>query len=128
MVEIHDASPAEGGPYALFGFVGVPPQARSDEQTLRQHLLAQFGRLFGDAATEPKQLYLKDWVFDPLTATAADQQPLYAHPTYGLPAELQGIWDGKLHFSGSETAPQFGGYVEGALEAAENTLRTLQDM
>ena len=127
MVEIHDASPDEGGPYALFGFIGIPPQARSDEQTLRQHLLAQFGRLFGDEAAEPKQLYVKDWAFDPLTATAADQQPLYAHPTYGLPPALQGLWDGKLHFSGTETAPQFGGYLEGALEAAESTLRTLQD-
>lgn len=127
MVEIHDASPAEGGPYALFGFIGVPPQARSDEQTLRQQLLAQFGRLFGDAAAEPKQLYVKDWAFDPLTATTADQQPLYAHPTYGLPTSLQGIWGDKLHFSGSETAPQFGGYLEGALEAAQNTLKTLQD-
>ena len=29
MVEIHDASPIEGGPYALFGFVGVPPDARA---------------------------------------------------------------------------------------------------
>ena len=31
----------------------------------------------------------------------------------------------KLHFSGTEVAPQVGGYIEGALEAAENVLNTL---
>ena len=125
MVEIHDASPHQGGPYALFGFIGVPPQARSDEQALRQHLLAQLGRLFGAEAAEPKQLYVKDWAFDPFTATQADQRPLYAHPSYGMPRALADLWGGKLHMSGTETAPQFGGYLEGALEAAENTLSVL---
>ncbi len=28
MVEIHDASPSEGGPYALFGFVGFSANDR----------------------------------------------------------------------------------------------------
>ena len=126
MVEVHDASPAEGGPYALFGFIGVPPQAREDEQALRQQVLVQFGRLFGPTAAEPRKLYLKDWASDPFTATDADKQPLYAQPTYGLPVALTNVWDGRLHFSGTETAPQFGGYLEGALEAAENTLSVLQ--
>ena len=126
MVEIRDASPDQGGPYALFGFIGVPPDGRTDEQVLRQNLLAQFGRLFGNEAMIPAKLYLKDWAFDHLTATAADQAVLYTHPTYGLPKKMIGHWNGKLHFSGTETAPQFGGFLEGALEAAENTLKTLQ--
>ncbi|MEP3348262.1 MAG: NAD(P)/FAD-dependent oxidoreductase [Litoreibacter sp.] len=126
MVEIHDASPAHGGPYALFGFIGVPPDARADEQALRQHLTAQLTRLFGPQATNPTQLYVKDWAIDPYTATEADKAPLYAHPTYGLPQVLAGLWDNRLHFSGTEVAPQFGGYLEGALEAAENTLTILE--
>lgn len=127
MVEVHDASPADGGPYALFGFIGVPPLGRADEQELRQHLLAQFGRLFGPQAAEPAKLYVKDWAFDPRTATAADQAPLYAHPTYGLSRAMVGLWDDTLHFGGTEVAPQFGGYIEGALEAAENVLAMLKD-
>jgi monoamine oxidase len=124
MVEIHDASPAQGGPYALFGFIGVPPQARQDEQVLRQHLQAQLERLFGPQAAAPTQLYIKDWAFDPHTSTDADRAPLYAHPTYGLPLAMHGLWNGALHFAGTEVAPQFGGYLEGALEAAENVLNT----
>lgn len=125
MVEIHDASPTEGGPYALFGFIGVPPQDRRDEQLLRQHLQAQLSRLFGPLAAEPKQLYIKDWAFDPYTSTEADKAPLHAHPTYGLPYAMTNLWNNKLHFSGAEIAPNFGGYIEGALEAAENVLITL---
>lgn len=126
MVEIRDASPDQGGPYALFGFIGVPPDGRTDEQVLRQNLLAQFGRLFGNEAMIPAKLYLKDWAFDHFTATEADQAVLRTHPTYGLPKEMIGQWDGKLHFSGTETAQQFGAFLEGALEAAENTPKTLQ--
>ncbi|MBB3995998.1 monoamine oxidase [Sulfitobacter undariae] len=126
MVEIHDASPARGGPHALFGFISVPPRARTDEQNLRQHLSAQLIRLFGPKAANPKALFVKDWASDPYTATHADQDTLLAHPTYGLPPALTGLWDSQLYFSGTETAPQFGGYLEGALEAAENVLQTLE--
>ena len=126
MVEIHDASPAMGGPYALFGFIGVPPQARIDENTLRQHLTAQLTRLFGPKAATPKHLFLKDWAYDPYTSTAADLTPMYAHPTYGYPHTMTGLWNNQLRFSGTEVAPEFGGYIEGALEAAENTLKSLE--
>lgn len=125
MVEVHDASPATGGPYALFGFIGVPPQGRADAQVLRQHLLAQLVRLFGPKAAEPAKLYVKDWAFDPHTSTQADLAPVYAHPTYGLPLAQTGLWEGALHFGGTEVAPQFGGYLEGALEAAQNVLTAL---
>lgn len=125
MVELHDASPEGGGPYALFGFIGVPPQARRDEHQLRQALLAQLGRLFGPQGDEPARLLVKDWAFDRHTATPADLAPLYAHPTYGLPPAMTGLWEGRLHFGGTEVAAQFGGYLEGALEAAENACALL---
>jgi len=121
MTEIHDASPEVGGPYALFGFIGVSPRDRADEQVLRHHIVAQLTRLFGEPAAEPKALFLKDWAFDPRTATEADKAPLYAHPTYGSPRNLIGLWNGQLIFSGTEVAEQFGGYLEGALESAEKS-------
>ncbi|MGC1495305.1 MAG: NAD(P)/FAD-dependent oxidoreductase [Sulfitobacter sp.] len=119
LVEIHDASPETGGPFALFGFIGVPPKGRLDQALLKQHTLAQLGRVFGPAASEPKTFYIRDWATEPYTATPRDHAPLYAHPQYGLPAALDGIWDGKIMFGGTEVARQFGGYLEGALEGAE---------
>ncbi len=125
MVEIHDASPHTGGPYALFGFIGVPPESRADEALLRQHICAQLGRLFGPEAATPLELFVKDWARDPYTATDADQAPLYAHPSYGMPDVLGGLWEGRLLFSGTEVAATFGGYLEGALEAAEASFAML---
>jgi len=123
MVEMHDASPEIGGPYAIFGFIGIPPEGRKNGDALRAALKYQFGRLFGPEAANPRELLVKDWAFDPFTSTANDLKPLYTHPTY---RPLPPAWDGKLLFSGTEVAPQFGGYLEGALEAADNTAISLQ--
>jgi monoamine oxidase len=46
-------------------------------------------------------------------------QPLYAHPQYGRHASPPGEWVGRLILGGTESAPTYGGYMEGALEAAE---------
>jgi monoamine oxidase len=125
MVEIHDASPADTSLGALFGFIGVPPAARSDEAALRHHILSQLERLFGGKAAMPKELFVKDWAFDPFTATPADVSPMHVHPSYGLPFALDGLWEGRLVFGGTEVAREFGGYLEGALEAAELAFQAL---
>ena len=120
MVEIHDASPLKDGLGALFGFIGVPTEYREDEQQLRAAVLQQFGALFGDAALDPVELVIKDWAFDPATATAADRTPLRSHPSYGMPSALAALGSQGLLFCGTEVAPMSGGYLEGALEAAES--------
>jgi monoamine oxidase len=122
MVEIHDASPRIGGLYALFGFLGLPAQYRTEKQAMEHQILAQLTRLFGDAAASPLALVTKDWAYEVFTSTDLDRKPLRAHPRYGMPRALERLWDGMLIFGGSETAFQFGGYLEGALEAAEHTL------
>jgi monoamine oxidase len=126
MVEIHDASPADGGPFALFGFIGVPPAARKDEEALRAGLVAQLDRLFGEEASKPVALLLKDWAFDAHTATDGDRRPVHAHPAYGLPPAMQGLWDDALLFGGTEVATRFGGYIEGAFAAAEDAATALR--
>lgn len=124
MVEIHDASPDDASFGALFGFIGVPPGARTDEAVLRDAVLDQFARLFGVA--QPQALRIKDWATDPFTATPIDATPLMAHPVYGLPDSAQRHWNDHVILSGTETAPEFGGFLEGALEAAEITLQQVE--
>lgn len=119
LVEIHDASPVAGGPYALFGFVGTPPVHRRNSDALRGAIADQLLRLFGPDAPDPRAVILKDWAADAATATPADAEPLTAHPSYGMPSALRGLWEGRLLMGGSEVADTFGGYLEGALEAAE---------
>jgi len=120
MVEIHDASPKSGGPYALFGFVGFPLDARLK---LRDEILTlakqQLVDLFGDELSNPVSLHIMDWALEPLTSTIADYNPPMSHPAYGIPYNLSQLWKGDIIFGSTEVASRFGGFLEGAIEAAE---------
>lgn len=120
MVEIHDASPVEGGPYALFGFVGVPPDIRAKHHDEVLALaLAQLQAMFGPDMATPLSIRMMDWAQVPQISTSLDNAPSGQHPSYGLPVALRDLWGGALTFGSTETARDFGGFLEGALEAAE---------
>lgn len=111
LAEIHDASPLDLAQGALFGFV-LPGAAR--QPGFQAQALAQLGRLFAPEAARPSQVLVKDWSVDPATATPADARPLSAHPAYRPIAPRH-----RVVFAGTETAATEGGFLEGALEAAE---------
>lgn len=70
---------------------------------------------------DPRTTILQDWSTDSFTATAMDG-PLSEHPAYRLPAPCHHLWNNRLRFAGTEAAPDHGGYLEGALEAAERAV------
>ena len=129
--EIHDAGPLEesDGPHALFGFFALAAEARrAHADQLKPACLQQLGRLFGPQATEPTEMWIKDWALEPLTATQEDLQGPAVHSLEGLEETVERAWGGKLIWSGSETASpaqRSNGYLEGALEAAERSLGQL---
>jgi monoamine oxidase len=125
LMEIHDASPPGAGAGALFGFVGLPPGSPSREPgSLKIEALEQLRQMFGADAAEPVDVMLKDWSKEAFTATGADRATTH-HPRYGLPETLLPLAQKGLLFASTEMAPQFGGFIEGALEAAENVLGRL---
>ncbi len=128
LTEIYDASPASGGPYALFGFFAIAPHARQalGETQLQRLCLAQLRRLFGADAATPLAFHIKDWTADSLTATEDDRLAPAHHPDYGAMNADRTVWNGQLIRAGSETAAISGGYLEGALEAAEAALAHLR--
>lgn len=115
LMEIHDASPhaalrapAEG---ALFGFA-APGSARAPE--FQEGAVAQLIRLFGPEAAAPRAVHIQDWSAETATATSADHAPPRGHPAYRpVPPTA------RLVFAGAETAGEEGGFLEGALAAAE---------
>ena len=127
MVEIHDASPnIPNSSAGLFGFLGVPaPHRRNNEQAILAAVKAQLIRLFGEEAANPIKLIYKDWAFDLNTANELDLAPLRHHPNYGLPNALKTLPNRNLHLCVTEVAPQMGGYLEGALAAAQTTADAL---
>ena len=120
-VEIHAASPVQRAPYALLGFVGVPAEARIGHKgELLRLAKAQLTAMFGAEMAKPKDLVMQDWATVPEIARSQDMHPVGSHPSYGLPTNLRGLSVRGLHFSSTETAQEFGGFLEGALEAAEH--------
>jgi len=129
LMEVHDASPNSGGPYALFGFLSIAPiQRKVLGEQLIQAALAQLQRLFGDAMRNPLACHLQDWAQDTFTSTALDLAPLNYHPRYGYSADTFDLWDGTLLLSGTETAERYGGFLEGALDSSVRTVRKVSSV
>lgn len=120
LIEIHDASPHDDGPFALFSFIGWPPDlCERPWAELLPHALLQLQTLLGPALGRPIATQIMDWASVPTVAAPRDRAGTAGHPAYSLQRDLQGLWDGRLHFGSTEAATGFGGYLEGALEAAE---------
>ncbi len=119
LAEIHDASLPGTSEGALFGFFGWPASRRAAEGAdLPASVARQLGALFGPEAAAPRELVVQDWATEPFTATPADQAAGHAHPEY-RPIDLPAPWNQRITLAGAEVAPEFGGYLEGALAAAE---------
>ena len=81
-------------------------------------MVAQLQRLFSHNAGAPREVVIQDWAFEPLTSTTADGVVGDAHPDY-RPISLPEPWNNRLLLSASEAAPEFAGYLEGAVASAE---------
>ncbi|WP_287799925.1 FAD-dependent oxidoreductase [Acidiphilium sp.] len=117
--ELHDASLPGAAEAALFGFFSWPPALRAARRAALPELVArQLGLLFGAEAARPREMIIQDWATEPFTATEADHANGNVHPDY-RPIALPAPWSERITLAGSEIAPEFGGYLEGALAAAE---------
>jgi monoamine oxidase len=112
--EIHDMSGPDGNPAALFGFIRSSPSPAGSDTDIRQ----QLERMFGPHATDPIDIAIQDWSAEKWTHTdsGAHDYGLFGHPIYSAPN-----LGGRIHWSSTETAANYAGHIEGALEAAERT-------
>lgn len=119
--EIHDASP-QNGLGALFGFFRTPARERQSltEAEIKEAVLEQLTRLFGEQALHPIGWLYKDWSTDKWTATRADATPLVAFPDYHT-IDF-GAEHAAISLIGTETDASHGGHLEGALRSVERYL------
>ncbi|MGD9162013.1 MAG: FAD-dependent oxidoreductase [Desulfobacteraceae bacterium] len=123
--EIHDGSNDGRAPYGLMGFLGLPAVGRSNNRELKDSMLGQLGLLYGEPAADPAAFFYIDWAKERYTATDYDQPPMLEHPLYSPPAGKISIWDDSVRFAGTETAEEHGGYMEGAVIAAERAVMNI---
>lgn len=119
LAEIHDASPLSGRTGALFGFAAK--KVEDEPVQLRADAVEQLARMFGPRAATPIEVLMQNWAEERFTATEADEM-LPDHPAYGPPPALRALGPEGLVFAASEMGLTYGGYLEGALEAAEAAL------
>ncbi|ASK64008.1 amine oxidase [Virgibacillus phasianinus] len=120
--EIYDASPNNGSG-ALFGFFGIPAEAREKmgQDKVLNLVEAQLIKLYGSEAKNAKAILYKDWSSDSETAVEEDFSPFKDYQSYGQPP-VEGVWEKKIIFAGTETNAQFSGHLEGALRSAEQAV------
>ena len=107
--EIHDACTQEKA--ALFGFFHAQAKEKSKEAVKEQML-----RLFGNDAKQIKNIYITDWTKERYSSVQEDHKPMSVHPDYGFNTK---VYNDRLIFTGTESAFEDGGYLEGCVVAVK---------
>ncbi len=113
-----DEQDADKRAYALKGFLSPQVYGYSFEAR-RELVLEQLARYFGSEAKLVLEYGDVLWGND-VSTHVPDQHELMQHQNNGNPVLRQAFFDGKLVMSGSETAAQFPGYMDGAVRAGHH--------
>lgn len=120
--EVYDHSNAEGTRFALKGFLNG--SAYQYSQAERQAIIIdQLAHYFGAVARD--FLHYEDQLWNDAHLQSGDESFLPPHHFNGHPALLAAYGNSKIFFSGTETSTAFGGYMDGAVRAAEATVARL---
>lgn len=117
--EIHDMSGADDTPAMLFGF----GQSRGVSLTA-DIFISQLKDLLGPAAAEPIETQVLDWSTESFTTNTASNRNL-DYGLFGSPLLQRPSFEGRLFWTSTETSAIAPGHLEGALAAAERTMRSI---
>ena len=118
LATVFDQSLGDDGIGVLVGLIeGSHAVALSalDPAARRDAVVADLVHYFGDEATRPTAYVDQDWLAEPWS--------LGGYTAYTPPGVITGYGDtlrepcGRIHWAGTETADEFAGYLEGALQA-----------
>ncbi len=116
----YDNSPPDGSPGVLLGFLEgkhAREMGRVSAEERRAAVLDCFVRYFGPAAATPDDYFEKDWSEDEWTRGCYGAHfPPGVWTAFG-PALRAPI--GEIHWAGTETATEWSGYIDGAVQSGE---------
>lgn len=113
VTELYDHTDAEENNFALMGFVNEGLRDVSVEER-KGRILDYLSKYLGQEIMDYKTYEEKDWSKDTNTATETIKS-VYMSPSYGNKVFEKMYLEGKLIFSGAETSPVHGGYMDGAI-------------
>ncbi len=123
---VFDNSPVDGGRGVLLAFIeGDDARAWADrsEADRRDETLRAFVKFFGPEAANPTAYYEKSWAAEPYSLGCyAGVFPPGVWTTFGkalrVPVET-------VHWAGTETATEWMGYIDGAVQSGERAAREI---
>lgn len=115
--EMYDHSSSDNTKFALKGFLNGGTNTLSQEAR-KEKAIQQLIAFFGPDAKNYTAYYEKVWRDEPLTFLPYEQL-IMAHQNNGHSMYKNSFFEGKLYISGSETAAQNPGYMDGAVHAAQ---------
>ncbi len=123
MTELYDHSNAEGTKFALCGF--MHPGFKELNATQRQaFVVEQLNQIFGPEAGDYTGYSEMIWSREKFTSNPV-QYTLAPHQNNGHKIYQTALFDGKVWFSGAESAPEYGGYMDGAVYSANTVAQEI---
>ncbi len=113
VVEIYDHSNYNESSFALMGFVNESLRALKTNNR-KEQIIAYLEKYLGPEARNYSDYFEKDWSKDEFTSVKS-LNSYYLTPKYGNSVFDTFYGSKSLLFSGTETSPQHGGYMEGAV-------------
>jgi monoamine oxidase len=124
LMEAHDHSGLEGTPAAIFGFIGWPHQLRRTRGTeLRDAILQQLVRCFGEGARNFVQFQVEDWAQNALVCAPKDLSNPPQHPGPAPAILRQAHGDGQIFFAVAELSTLSPGLIEGAFDVGSDVAK-----
>lgn len=123
----YDVSPPDGSPGVLLGFVGGDEARRwgsRSQEDLKAAVIENFVSFFGPKAREVRDFYIHDW--------ASEVWNRGGPIAFGGPGTLTGYGSalrdpvGRIHWSGTETADFWHGFMDGAVRSGERVANDIQ--
>ena len=115
--EMYDHSNYENSHFALKGFFNGSYHSVSKQDRL-ELVLNQLEKYYGKVVRDYLHYNETVWKNEAYTSTEYAEQVL-PHQNNGHPVFKNGCLGGGLIIAGTETSPQFGGYMEGAVRSAQ---------
>jgi monoamine oxidase len=122
-----DNSPPSGKPGVLLGFLEgneARTWARRSQAERHDAVISCFVRYFGDAAARPDQYIERDWMAEEFTRGCYGAH--FAPGAWTSYGEALCAPIGRIHWAGTECAPEWNGYMEGAVRSGEAAAKAVE--
>ncbi len=123
VIELYDHCNFAADRYALMGFVNEGLRDFTPEQR-KERILSYLETFLGAEIRTHTDYFEKDWAVEKFTS-CHHLKSVYMSPQYGDPKYEDFEMNGKLLFSGTETSPVYGGYLDGAVYSGVRAARLL---